>query len=489
MNGAFTFSPDGNPLVGPVPASRGYWLACGVMAGFLQGGGVGKALAEWMIHGEPEEDVYGLDIARYGAATSNHEYIRQTTGEFYARRFVMTYPNEQLPAGRPLKTAPAYDAMTAAGCQWGNSWGLEVPLYFAPPGFKEMPTLKRSNAFDIVGAECRAGARRRRAPRYRRLLPLRGDRTRTPRRWLDRLMACRLPKPGRARLAPMLSESGRLKGDLTALQLGRRDLLDHGLLLPARLAHALVRRPRARGRLGARHLGRRDRLLRISGPKARALLERVTHQDVSNAALPFMGARDHGRRPDPRQGRRASRSRANSATRSTAGAPKRASLRRTLLEAGRGSRRPGIRLQCALSLRLEKSFGIWSAEFTQAYTPRMTGMDRLIAWDKADFIGRDGGARRARRPAAVASLVTLEIDAARRRRLRLRADLARGAAVGFVTSGGYGHCLGKSLAMALVAPEAAALGTALSVHVVGVERKARVIAPSPYDPDGKAMRG
>ena len=102
------------------------------MAGFLQGGGVGKALAEWMIRSETTEDVYGLDIARYGLHTSNREYIRQTTGEFYARRFVMTYPNEQLPAGRPLKTTPTYDAMTAAGCQWGNSWGLEDSTLFRP---------------------------------------------------------------------------------------------------------------------------------------------------------------------------------------------------------------------------------------------------------------------------------------------------------------------------------------------------------------------
>ena len=155
VNGAFTFSPDGNPLVGPVAGKRGYWLACGIMAGFLQGGGVGKSLAELMIHGEASTDIYGLDIARYGAFASNREYIKQTTGEFYARRFVMTYPNEQLPAGRPLKMTPAYDAMTAAGCRWGNSWGLEIPLYFAPADFEEKPTLKRSNAFDIVGAECR----------------------------------------------------------------------------------------------------------------------------------------------------------------------------------------------------------------------------------------------------------------------------------------------------------------------------------------------
>ena len=121
VNGAFTFSPDGNPLVGPVRGLRNYWLACGVMAGFLQGGGVGKTLAEWMIHGETEADAWAMDIARYGEFASNREYIRQTTGQFYSRRFVMTYPNEQLPAGRPLKRAPAYSAMDAAGCKWGVS--------------------------------------------------------------------------------------------------------------------------------------------------------------------------------------------------------------------------------------------------------------------------------------------------------------------------------------------------------------------------------
>jgi dimethylglycine dehydrogenase len=98
----------------------------------------------------------GMDVARYGDWAENREYIRQTTGQFYSRRFVMTYPNEQLPAGRPLKMAPAYSAMTEAGCQWGQSWDLEVPLYFGGKGFEETPSLKRSNAHDVVGAECRA---------------------------------------------------------------------------------------------------------------------------------------------------------------------------------------------------------------------------------------------------------------------------------------------------------------------------------------------
>jgi dimethylglycine dehydrogenase len=214
VNGAFTFAPDGNPLVGPVSGKRGYWCACAVMAGFLQGGGVGKSLAEWIIEGEPEADVYGMDVARFGTWAENKQYIKETTGQFYTRRFVMTYPNEQLPAGRPIKTTPAYADMTAAGCQWGQSWDLEVSLYFAEPRFVEAPSLKRSNAFDIVAKECngvREGVGLLDISGFSRF-EVSGDGVED---WLNTIFATKLPKPGRSRLAVALGEDGRLKGDLT----------------------------------------------------------------------------------------------------------------------------------------------------------------------------------------------------------------------------------------------------------------------------------
>jgi dimethylglycine dehydrogenase len=486
VNGAFTFSPDGNPLVGPVAGKPGYWLACGVMAGFLQGGGVGKALAEWMIHGETEEDVFGLDIARYGPFASNREFIKQTTGEFYARRFVMTYPNEQLPAGRPLKTTPAYDPMTAAGCQWGNSWGLEVPLYFGPPGFKEKPTLKRSNAFEIVGAECklvREGVGLLDIASFSRY-EVTGPNAEA---WLDGLMASRMPKPGRARLAPMLSETGKLKGDLTVINWGDGTFWIEGSYF-LRQWHMRWFADHARDGAHVRDISDDIIGFSLSGPKSRELLERATYQDVSNAVLPFMGASilDVGL------------VRGKVARLSVTGelgyeincrAVEAATLRKTLLAAGRDLGVKEYGYNALLALRLEKSFGIWSAEFTQAYTPRMTGMDRWIAWDKGEFIGRKLALAEREGPPPWRQLVTLEVDA-------LDADASgyepvwrEGGNVGFVTSGGYGHTIGKSLAMALVAPEAAAIGTELTVHIVGAERSARVIVPSPYDPAGRAMRG
>ena len=166
-----------------------------------------------------------------------------------------------------------------------------------------------------------------------------------------------------------------------------------------------------------------------------------------------------------------------------------ATLRRMLLDAGAdlGIREYGF--NALLSLRLEKSFGIWSAEFTQAYTPGETGMDRWIDWQKEDFVGRgaalaerdgDGPARR---------LVTLALADGDCDCSGYEPVWQGGRMVGFVTSGGYGHTVGQSLAMALVDRDAAETGSALSVHVVGQERAAKVIAPSPYDAQGRAMRG
>ncbi|MFV1877958.1 GcvT family protein [Nioella sp.] len=483
VNGAFTFAPDGNPLVGPVRGKPGYWCACGVMAGFLQGGGVGKSLAEWMIHGEPEADVFGMDVARFGDYAQNKRFIRETTGQFYTRRFVMTYPNEQLPAGRPLKMAPAHDAMTAAGARWGASYGLELPLYFAPDGFEETPTLKRSNAFPIVAEECRAV---REAVGLLDISAFSRFEVTGPgaEAWLDHIMASKLPAPGRARLAPMLSETGKLKGDLTVFNWGDGSWWIMGSYY-LREWHM---------RWFADHMGADVSVADISdatvgfslsGPNSLQVLERLTDGPVAD--LPFMGCGhfDIGL------------VRAKIGRLSVAGelgyeihcsAADHIALRRALLEAGDGLGLREVGFNALLSLRLEKSFGIWSAEFTQGYTPGMTGMDRWIAWDKGDFVGREA-ALAERDAGARQVIVTLEVDATDADASGYEPVWQDGRRVGFVTSGGYGHTVGKSLALAMVDRAAAAEGTDLTVHIVGQECKATVIAPSPYDPAGGAMRG
>ncbi|MEJ6392045.1 FAD-dependent oxidoreductase [Gymnodinialimonas sp. 2305UL16-5] len=483
VNGAFTFSPDGNPLVGPVPGKRGYWCACAVMAGFLQGGGVGKSLAEWMIYGEPEADTYAMDVARYGTFAENREYIRQTTGQFYSRRFVMSYPNEQLPAGRPLKRAPAYSDMDAAGCRWGQSWDLEVPLYFAPdPDFEETLTLKRSNAHDIVAEECKA------VRENVGLLDITGFSRyevsgSNAKAWLDRMMASSLPKPGHAKLAPMLAPSGRLMGDLTLFNWGDGTWWIMGSYY-LRAWHMRWFNDHLTEGVQIRDLGEEYCGFSLSGPKSATVLQKLVTNDLS--PMPFMGCATFD----------VGLIRARVARLSVTGERgyeincrygDHITLRQMLLEAGADEGIREIGFNALLSLRLEKSFGIWSAEFTQGYTAGMTGMDRWIDWEK-EFIGsekalaeRDGNGPQRR-------LVTLEIADGDADATGYEPIWNNDHKVGFITSGGYGHSVQKSLAMALVDADVAAVGTALSTHIVGVERGATVVPASPYDPAGTAMR-
>ena len=483
VNGAFTFSPDGNPLVGPVRGKRGYWSACAVMAGFLQGGGVGKSLAEWMIHGTPEADVYGMDVARYGIWAENKQYIKETTGQFYTRRFVMTYPNEQLPAGRPLKMAGAHADMTAAGCQWGQSWDLEVPLYFAEPGFEETPSLKRSNAHPIVAEECRA------VRDSVGLLDITGFSRfevtgPNAEAWLDHIMASKLPVAGRAKLAPMLAEDGRLKGDLTVFNWGDGSWWIMGSYY-LRQWHARWFDDHMTDGVTVRDLGEETSGFSLAGPASLKVIEKLTDGPIGKLKFMGCGHFDIGLLRC-KVGRLSVAGELGYEIHCRAG--DHATLRHTLLQAGAdlGIREYGF--NALLSLRLEKSFGIWNAEFTQGYTTGMTGMDRWIDWDK-NFIGKTAAVAERDGNGPAQMLVTLEIEADGADASGYEPIWANGKQVGFVTSGGYGHTTQKSLAMALVDQAQCTPGTELSVHVVGVERAAKVIPPSPYDPQGKSMRG
>ena len=485
VNGAFTFSPDGNPLVGPVPGKRGYWSACAVMAGFLQGGGVGKTLAEWMIEGEPETDAWSMDVARYGKYAENKRYIRETTGQFYSRRFVMSYPNEQLPAGRPMKMAPAHDAMTQAGCRWGISWDLEVPLYFAPSDeFEEKLTLKRSNAHEIVAEECksiREGVALLDITGFSRF-EVKGENAEA---WLDKIFATKLPKPGRARLAVMLSPTGKLKGDLTLLNWGDGTFWIMGSYY-LRAWHMRWFNDQIQDGVSVRDLGDDICGFALIGPNSPFILQKVAEGDVSKMRFMDCKRLDIGL------------IQSHVARMSVTGEMgfelnckmgDHIALRRILLEAGADQDIREVGFNAMLSTRIEKSFGIWSAEFTQDRTPGMTAMDRWIDWDKPDFIGKVAAVAERNGNGPEKIQVTLEIedgdsDASGYEPIWSEA----GDMVGFVTSGAYGHTVKKSLAMALIEPALANEGTAVTVHIVGVERRAKVITPSPYDPDGMAMR-
>ena len=483
VNGAFTFSPDGNPLMGPVPGKKGYWCACAVMAGFLQGGGVGKSLAEWMIYGEPEADVFGMDVARYGKYAENKQYIKETTGQFYSRRFVMTYPNEQLPAGRPLKMSPAHDAMTENGCQWGVSWDLEVPLYFAPKDFKETPSLKRSNAFEIVKNEClnvKNGVGLLDISGFSRF-EVTGTNAED---WLDKVFACKLPKKGKASLAPMLSPSGKLKGDLTIFNWGDGSWWVMGSYY-LRNWHMRWFSENLTPNVFIRDLGEDYCGFSISGPRSKELIRNLTDSEIEK--LPFMGCGNYDiGLIQTKVGRLSVAGELGYEINCRMG--DHIALRRLLLENGKPFGIHEYGFNALLSMRLEKSFGIWSAEYTQGYTPGMTGLDRWINWQKSDFIGKKASYLEKTGNGPNQKLVTLEVDSSDSDASGFEPIWKNGKRVGFITSGGYGHRIQKSLAMGLINTDLAESGEEIDVHIVGKEKKAKIIPVSPYDPKGELMR-
>jgi dimethylglycine dehydrogenase len=488
VNGAFTFTPDGNPLVGPVPGLRNFWAACGCMGGFSQGGAIGKVLADWMIEGDPGTDVFGMDVARYGKFAAGDRYLRDTTAQFYARRFIIAYPNEELPAGRPLKTTPSYDAQRALGARFGVVWGMESPQYFATdePDFVEPPTLRRSAADRFVAAE--VAATRGAAglldtgvyARYEVRGPGAG-------KWLDHLLASRLPAVGRLRLAPMLNTAGRLMGDLTVTRLDddRYWLVGSYYLQEWHLRWFRDHLP-ATG-VAIENLSESWLGFSLSGPRSREILASLTRADVSDRSLPFMGCASIDVAAMPAVVARLSPT-GELGYEINVRASQQYALWQELLAAGTplGMRPIGMRAQD--SLRLEKGYGVWSLEFSTTCTPAMAGLERFVAAEKGNFIGREAFLA-ARETGPEMKLVLLQVESPDADATGYEPIHHHDQRIGYVTSGAYGHHVRQSLALAYVDTGCCEATDPLSVTILGKPRAARILRVPPYDPTGSQLRG
>ncbi|MBQ0749469.1 MAG: FAD-dependent oxidoreductase [Roseovarius sp.] len=485
IHGPFTFAPDGNPLVGPIPGLRGYWSACGVMAGFSQGGGVGLMLAQWMIHGECERDVTAMDVARFGDWITPG-YTRPKVIENYQKRFSVSYPNEELPAARPFRQTPMYEVFDSMGAVWGAQYGLEVVNYFATgdePRY-ETPSFRRSNAWDATAREVKAVREAvgiNEVHNFGKYL-VTGPNARP---WLDRIMAGRLPKPGRLSLTPMLSPKGRLWGDFTVSCLN-----DETFQLTASYGAQAVhmRWFGMNEAAGVRVENISDRLngFQIAGPRARDVLMACTRDalgemrfmDVRHATVgmvdclvqrvSYTGDLGYEIFCDPMAQR---------------------ALWDVLWSTGQKHGMKPFGMRAMMSLRLDRFFGSWLNEFSPDYTPGETGMDRFISFTKnADFVGR-AAAEAERAKGAARKLVAFEVEAT-------DADVNGYEPVwigdevrGFCTSGGYSHHAGKSIALALIPTEAAQAGLEAEIEILGHKRAARMLTEALFDVDGARMRG
>ncbi|WP_350334450.1 GcvT family protein [Coralliovum pocilloporae] len=488
INGPFTFAPDGNPLVGPVQGLRNFWSACGVMAGFSQGGGVGLTLAEWMVEGEPSRDVFAMDVARFGDVCTE-AYTRAKVKENYQRRFSISYPNEELPAGRPFKTTPAYGVWKAQRAVFGHAYGMEAVNYFAPHGepLYETPSFKRSNAFPIVAEECRAV---REAVGLNEIhnfgkYEVSGSGAEA---WLDRIMAGRLPKVGRITLSPMLSPKGKLIGDFTISRLSD-DVFQLTASYGAQAFHMRwFERHLPETGVSIRNISLERIGFQIAGPRARDLLARVARGDVSNEAFPFLSVRQMDVGLSSAIIQRVSYT-GDLGYEIYVPADEQIALHDLLAEAGRDLGLRPFGMRAMMSLRLEKGFGSWMREFRPEYKPAETGMDRFMAYEKpADYIGkaaalseRDEGPRR--------RLCTFIVDASDADVVADEPIFDGEDVVGFVTSGGYAHYAQKSVAIGFLPVDMIEEGRTVDIEILGERRRAVLYTKPLFDPDAERMRG
>ena len=486
IHGPFTFAPDGNPLVGPVPGLRGYWSACAVMAGFSQGGGVGKALAEWMVEGEPENDVFAMDVARFGDWTGP-DWTRLKVTENYQRRFSVSYPNEELPVARPLDTTPAYGIWDAQRAVFGSGYGMEHVNYFARPGEArfETPSFRRSNAFDTVGEECRAvrGAvglnEIHNFGKYRVSGPNAVD-------WLNRIMANRVPDVGRMALTAMLSPKGKIIGDFTMMRLAG-DVVQLTASYSAQAFHMRWFLQHQEDGVSIENISKKLLGFQIAGPNARAVLAAATGADVSTGALPFLSVRRLAIGHIPVTVARVSYT-GDLGYEIYCHRDHQVALHGALAEAGAGHDMRPFGMRAMMSLRLEKGFGSWMAEYRPDYTPAETGLDRFVSFRKNDFIGRDPAMRERDTPPA-RRLTTFIVEAGDADVVAYEPIFDGDDVIGFCTSGGYAHAARKSVAIGFLPTNRIADGAPFDIEILGQRRRAIVQTAPLFDPQALRMRG
>ncbi|MFQ5562319.1 MAG: FAD-dependent oxidoreductase [Parvularculaceae bacterium] len=488
-NGAIAYTPDGNPIVGPAWGKKNFWLNEGHSFGITAAGGAGWQLAEWIVEGGPSVDMLGVDSRRFGGYATK-SYLIKKNEEAYAHVFIIHFPDEEREAARPLRTSPCYDRMKEKGAVFGQLFGWERPNWFAPEGVehKDDWSFRRSKWHEYVGDECRnvhenVGVLDMTAFAKARLSGPGAE------AFLDRMLANRLPKKiGRVGLTHGLTPRGGVRSEFTVqregpdrfylVSAGAWQRFDHDWLKKHMPDDGSVQFENLTGAMG---------VLVVAGPKARDLLQPICGADLSNEAFPWLSGQE-----------------------TTVGLAPVKLLRVNFVgELGweihhpleyqnhifdalfRDGEKHGLKpfgIRAMNSLRVEKSYRLIGTEMSIEYSAYESGLDRFIALKKGDFIGRDGltaWEKRGRKNAFVTLEVTDPKDADV---IGNNPIYANGEVVGRATGGAYGFRLDKSLALAMVSPEAAKVGQALEIDILGTRHHAKLLEESPYDPTNDRLR-
>jgi dimethylglycine dehydrogenase len=484
INGAIPHTPDGAPLLGPAAGLRNFWMCCGTSFGIAQGGGCGKYLAQWMLHGDAEINMTEFDPRRFGAF-ADAAYVRDKVFLDYRLTFTTRRPGEEEMAGRPRKTSPLHERLRAQGCVHTETFGWERPKWFSLDGRTEDYGYERNNVFDVVRDEVAAVHRRV------GVLDLTGfakyDISGSGAEgFLNRICANQVPrKVGGIALVHLLSPGGRIQGEMTitrlddqkfyALSAAAAELRDQDLLTQSLLPGESVRIENVTEQRG---------VLVVSGPRSRDLLRLLTDADLGNDAFRWLRAREIRIAGQPVRALRVSYvgELGWELHPPIASMP---ALYDAVWEAGRAFGIANYGLYAVNTLRIEKGYKAWSTELTNELNMLEADMPRFIQFDKTDFVGKAATLAQAPRPLKIvyAAVTATDTDARGGEPV-----LVEDRCIGVTTSGAYGHRVEKSLAFACVDPDFAAPGSVFDVLIQGERRAATVLEKPAFDPDNLRMR-
>jgi dimethylglycine dehydrogenase len=484
INGAIPHTPDGAPLLGPAPGITNYWMCCGSSFGIAQGGGCGKYLAQWMLHGDAEINMTEFDPRRFGKF-ADKAYVHDKVFQDYRLTFTTRLPGEEEPAGRPSKTSPLYERLKAQGAVYTETFGWERPKWFSLDGRVEEAGYSRSNVFEVVRAEVTAVHERV------GVLDLTGFakfdiKGADAEAFLNRVCANRIPrKSGGIALVHLLSPQGRILGEMTVTRLAdERFYALSAAAAELRDRDWLTQSLRPGERVQIDNVTEDRGVLVVSGPKSRELLQGLTDAPLGNESFPWLTGREI-----PFLGGDVRALRVSYVGElgwelhpPIDALPK---LYEALWERGAGLGIVDYGLYAVNSMRIEKGYKAWSSELTNELNMLEADMSRFFAAKKDDFVGKAATLAEAPRPFKI---VYAEVDAADTDVRGGEPVLAGDRSIGVTTSGAYGHRVRKSLAFACVHPDFAGPGSVFDIMLQGELRHARVLELPAFDPDNARMR-
>ena len=487
INGPIPYTPDGNPLIGPMPGVPNAFEACVFTFGICQAGGAGKVLAEWITEGATEWDMWSCDPRRF-TGFEDQDYCVAKGMEVYGFEYAMHFPHHAWPAGRGKKLSAVHDRTKALGAQFGAYNGWERALWYARAGddTSEAGTQtwnRQGPWFGAVKAECEAvrdAAGMLDLPGFSRFL-VKGAGVAE---WLARQITGKVPNVGRLGLAYFADDKGRIVTEMSVSRLAE----DEVLLITAATAQGHDRdwleRHLETGLTLTDHTEDWSTQI-LTGPKSREILAAVSDADLAKGWLTFQTARIGGAEVFLMRVSFAGELgwEVHSRVADTA------AVYDAVMSAGAPLGLKPFGMFALNSLRIEKGYRAWKGDLSTDYTVLQGGLERFVDWAKPDFRGK--AALAAQKQAGVTKrFCTLVVDAGDCDPPYMSTIWHDGGIVGETTSGYYGHRVGACIALGMLRADLNVPGVVVEVEVFGVRYPAVVQDDIPlWDAKNERIRG